>query len=84
MKIVRLYTGNDQKSHFEETRAQLWRQSTDADDRISSRNQRDLSLRARRAFSRSPPGAAAPIPGDTIRLMGNRSQQRRQARLQDR
>ena len=71
MKIVRLYTGNDQKSHFEDDRTQLWRQSTDADNRASSGYQRDLSLRTSRAFSRSPPRAAAPIPRNPLGVVGN-------------
>src|SRR5918999_2879065 len=53
-------------------RAQVWRQSTDADDRVSSRKQRRFSLRPRRAFSRSTSGAAAAISGYPIRLLGNR------------
>ena len=84
MKFVRLYTGNDQKSHFEEIELKF------------GGNQPMLTTDARAAtsavfrcapagtVSRPPPGAAAPISRDALGLVGDRSEQRRQASFQDR
>ena len=84
MKIVRLYSGSDQKSHFEEIELKF------------GGNQPMLSTDMRAAtgavfrsapaglFLGTPSGAAAPIPRHPVRFLGNRSQQRRQARIQNR
>lgn len=77
MKITRLYTGSDQKSHFEELELK-WR-STAADNGCARGQQRGFSLRSGWFVSRTPPGAAPPVPRDAVRFLGDRSEQRRQA-----
>jgi hypothetical protein len=79
MKIVRLYTGNDQKSHFEEIEVKF------------GGNQPMLTTDARAAtsavFRSAPAGlflerhAAPPVLSDPGRFGGDRSEQWRKARI---
>ena len=77
MKITRLFTGSDQKSHFEEIELKFSWRSTAADNGCARCQQRGFSLRSGWFVSRTPPGAAPPVPRDAVRLLGNRSKQRR-------
>ena len=65
MKVTRLYTGTDQKSHFEEIELKF------------GGDQRRIPLRAGGHGLGTSSGATPPIPRHAFRFVGNRGQQRR-------
>src|SRR6266850_1818541 len=72
------------KISLRRARAQVQWRSTAADNGRARSQQRGFSLRSGGFVSRTPPRAAPPVPRDAVRLLGNRSEQRRQAGFQNR
>ena len=62
MKIVRLFSGSDQKSHFEEIELKFAGNQPMLKHRNARRHRRGLSFSAGRTLLGTPSGAAAPIP----------------------